>query len=93
MLRTASPRRNRTAPACSDVLPANSGIIAPHTHGVTLVSDEGEFDARRWYRVLAEQRGGLAAIAVSAVGPLAFVALVVPQERHGGNEVIVDGAR
>jgi acetyl-CoA synthetase len=32
------------------------GIIAPLTHGVTLVSDEGEFDARRWYRVLAEQR-------------------------------------
>ncbi|TDD37085.1 acetate--CoA ligase [Saccharopolyspora elongata] len=32
------------------------GIIAPLTHGATVVSDEGEFDARRWYRVLAEQR-------------------------------------
>ncbi|MGH4008328.1 MAG: acetate--CoA ligase [Pseudonocardiaceae bacterium] len=32
------------------------GIIAPLTHGATMVSDEGEFDARRWYRVLAEQR-------------------------------------
>ncbi|MBB5157553.1 acetate--CoA ligase [Saccharopolyspora phatthalungensis] len=32
------------------------GIIAPLTHGTTVVSDEGEFDARRWYRVLAEQR-------------------------------------
>ncbi|EHR50869.1 acyl-CoA synthetase/AMP-acid ligase [Saccharomonospora marina XMU15] len=32
------------------------GIIAPLTHGATLVSDEAEFDARRWYRVLAQQR-------------------------------------
>ncbi|NIJ12405.1 acetyl-CoA synthetase [Saccharomonospora amisosensis] len=32
------------------------GIIAPLTHGATLVSDEGEFEARRWYRVLAQQR-------------------------------------
>ncbi|MFD0487409.1 AMP-binding protein [Saccharopolyspora spinosporotrichia] len=32
------------------------GIVAPLTHGATLVSDEGEFDARRWYRVLSEQR-------------------------------------
>ncbi len=32
------------------------GIIAPLTHGVTVVSDEGEFDARRWYRVLERQR-------------------------------------
>ncbi|WP_037305870.1 acetate--CoA ligase [Amycolatopsis orientalis] len=32
------------------------GVIAPLTHGATLVSDEGEFDARRWYRVLASQR-------------------------------------
>ena len=32
------------------------GIIAPLTHGVTLVCDAGEFDARRWYSILAEQR-------------------------------------
>ena len=32
------------------------GIIAPLTHGLTVVSDEGEFDADRWYRVLATQR-------------------------------------
>ncbi|WP_331972899.1 acetate--CoA ligase [Actinophytocola sp.] len=31
------------------------GIIAPLTHGVTVVCDEGDFDARRWYRVLADQ--------------------------------------
>ena len=32
------------------------GVIAPLTHGVTLLVDEGEFDAGRWYRTLAEQR-------------------------------------
>ncbi|GGS26651.1 acetate--CoA ligase [Streptomyces aureoverticillatus] len=32
------------------------GIIAPLTHGLTVVVDEGDYDARRWYRILAEQR-------------------------------------
>nr|WP_312859933.1 acetate--CoA ligase [Pseudonocardia bannensis] len=32
------------------------GIIAPLVIGATMLSDESEFDARRWYRVLAEQR-------------------------------------
>ncbi len=32
------------------------GIIAPLTHGVTCLVDEGDFDADRWYRILAEQR-------------------------------------
>ena len=32
------------------------GIIAPLTHGATLISYAGEFDARAWYRVLQEQR-------------------------------------
>jgi len=31
------------------------GIIAPLTHGVTLICDAGEFDARRWYSILADQ--------------------------------------
>ncbi|MBU8811366.1 acetate--CoA ligase [Mycolicibacterium goodii] len=29
------------------------GIIAPLLHGVTSIVDEGEFDADRWYRILA----------------------------------------
>ena len=33
------------------------GIIAPLTHGVTSVVDEGEFDAERWYRILADAAG------------------------------------
>ncbi|MFD8395655.1 acetate--CoA ligase [Streptomyces sp. NPDC059680] len=32
------------------------GIVAPLMHGVTVVVDEGDHDARRWYRILAEQR-------------------------------------
>jgi acetyl-CoA synthetase len=31
------------------------GIIAPLTHGATLLSYAGEFDAKAWYRTLAEQ--------------------------------------
>jgi acetyl-CoA synthetase len=32
------------------------GIIAPLLHGVTNVVDEAEFDAERWFRILAEQK-------------------------------------
>jgi acetyl-CoA synthetase len=31
------------------------GIIAPLTHGVTLVCDAGDFSTRRWYRILQHQ--------------------------------------
>jgi acetyl-CoA synthetase len=32
------------------------GIVAPLSHGLTVVVDAGDFDARRWYATLAEQR-------------------------------------
>jgi acetyl-CoA synthetase len=32
------------------------GIIAPLTLGATLITDAAEFEARRWYRLLAEQK-------------------------------------
>ncbi len=32
------------------------GIIAPLTHGATLVVDEAEFDVRRWYAILEQER-------------------------------------
>jgi acetyl-CoA synthetase len=32
------------------------GIIAPLTHGCTAVVDEADFDARRWYGILEQQR-------------------------------------
>jgi acetyl-CoA synthetase len=32
------------------------GVIAPLTHGVTSIVDEGELDAERWYRLIEEER-------------------------------------
>ena len=32
------------------------GVIAPLLHGVTSIVDEGDFDAERWYGILADQR-------------------------------------
>ena len=32
------------------------GIIAPLTHGLTTISDAGDFDAKRWYQMLADQK-------------------------------------
>lgn len=32
------------------------GVIAPLVHGVTSVVDQGDFDAERWYRILADQQ-------------------------------------
>ena len=32
------------------------GIISPLTNGVTLIVDEADFDAERWYRILREQK-------------------------------------
>jgi acetyl-CoA synthetase len=32
------------------------GIIAPLTHGLTMVVDEAEFDADRWYEILERER-------------------------------------
>jgi acetyl-CoA synthetase len=32
------------------------GIIAPLTHGLTSIVDEADFEADRWYRILARQR-------------------------------------
>lgn len=32
------------------------GIISPLANGVTIIVDEAEFDAKRWYRILDEQK-------------------------------------
>jgi acetyl-CoA synthetase len=31
------------------------GIIAPLTHGLTMIVDEADFDAERWYRIIQEE--------------------------------------
>jgi acetyl-CoA synthetase len=32
------------------------GIIAPLTHGLTMIVDEADFDAERWYRIIQDER-------------------------------------
>jgi acetyl-CoA synthetase len=32
------------------------GVVAPLTHGATVVVDEGDFDAERWYRTLQDEK-------------------------------------
>ncbi|MGW8378406.1 acetate--CoA ligase [Streptomyces sp. ODS28] len=54
------------------------GIIAPLTHGVTAVVDEGEFDVRRWYRTLAQER-----VSVWYTAPTAIRMLMRATPREG----------
>ncbi|MBZ4019637.1 acetate--CoA ligase [Streptomyces purpurogeneiscleroticus] len=54
------------------------GIIAPLTHGVTVVVDEGDFDARRWYRILADER-----VTVWYTAPTALRMLMRATPREG----------
>ncbi len=56
--------RARTPGTCSGAPPTRAGspgcrtaIIAPLACGATVVFDDGEFDARRWYRILAGPGG------------------------------------
>lgn len=47
------------------------GIIAPLAHGATAIVDEADFDARRWYRIIAEQRVNVLYTAPTAIRMLA----------------------
>ncbi len=55
------------------------GIVAPLVHGVTSVVDEGEFDADRWYAVLAEERVSVWYTAPTAVRMLMRAAGAAPR--------------
>ncbi|MET9720218.1 acetate--CoA ligase [Streptomyces rochei] len=54
------------------------GIIAPLVHGVTVVVDEGDYNARRWYRILAEQH-----VTVWYTAPTALRMLMRATPRQG----------
>ncbi|MEV7869940.1 acetate--CoA ligase [Streptomyces sp. NPDC088124] len=54
------------------------GVIAPLAHGVTVVVDEGDYDARRWYRILGEQR-----VSVWYTAPTALRMLMRATPRQG----------
>ena len=58
------------------------GIIAPLTHGVTSVLDEAEFDAGRWYSILASERVSVCYTAPAAVRMLMKAGLQAARQRR-----------
>ncbi|MEU7602840.1 acetate--CoA ligase, partial [Streptomyces sp. NPDC041003] len=58
------------------------GIIAPLTHGATVVVDEGDFDVHRWYRILDDQR-----VTVWYTAPTAIRMLMRATPRDGSREL------
>ncbi|MBU3865770.1 acetate--CoA ligase [Streptomyces sp. 4503] len=56
------------------------GIIAPLVHGATVVVDEGDYDTRRWYRILQEQR-----VSVWYTAPTALRMLMRSTPRQGSH--------
>ncbi|MET9885624.1 acetate--CoA ligase [Streptomyces sp. NPDC006430] len=58
------------------------GIIAPLTHGATVVVDEGDFDVHRWYRILDSQR-----VNVWYTAPTAVRMLMRATPREGDREL------
>ena len=58
------------------------GIISPLTNGITMIVDEAEFDAERWYQILREQK-----VTVWYTAPTAIRMLM-----RAGHEIIPKGA-
>ncbi|HSA58871.1 MAG TPA: acetate--CoA ligase [bacterium] len=58
------------------------GIVSPLTNGVTMVVDEGEFDAGRWYRVLEEQAVTVWYTAPTAVRMMMRGGTDLPRQRN-----------
>ncbi|MCX4807587.1 acetate--CoA ligase [Streptomyces sp. NBC_01214] len=58
------------------------GIIAPLTHGATVVLDEGDFDVHRWYRILDDQR-----VTVWYTAPTAIRMLMRATPRDGTRQL------
>jgi acetyl-CoA synthetase len=56
------------------------GIIAPLTHGVTCVVDEGDFEADRWYRIIQDEAVNVWYTAPTAVRMLMKVGAEVAKE-------------
>ena len=57
------------------------GVIAPLTHGVTVVVEDGPFDARRWYRLLVDQQVTVWYTAPTAIRMLMRAGVGVARER------------
>jgi len=56
------------------------GVIAPLTHGVTVLVENGPFDAHRWYRLLAEHRVSVWYTAPTAVRMLMRAGVEIAHE-------------
>ncbi len=56
------------------------GIIGPLTNGVTSIIDEGEFDARRWYRTLQDEKVAVWYTAPTAIRMLMRAGDALPEE-------------
>jgi acetyl-CoA synthetase len=56
------------------------GIFAPLLHGITMVVDEGEFDAERWYGIVETERVSVWYTAPTAVRMLMKVGIEVARE-------------
>lgn len=58
------------------------GIIAPLTNGVTSIIDEADFDAERWYSVLADQNVSVWYTAPTAIRTMMKVGADVARKYH-----------
>ena len=58
------------------------GIIAPLCHGVTMIVDEAEFDAARWYRILEQESVTVWYTAPTAIRLLMKIDPDLRQEYH-----------
>jgi acetyl-CoA synthetase len=56
------------------------GIVAPLVHGVTMVVDEAEFDAERWYRIIEERQVTVWYTAPTAVRMMMRLGADIPKE-------------
>ncbi len=56
------------------------GIVSPLTHGLTMIVDEADFDAERWYRILAEERVTVWYTAPTAIRMLMRVGTAIVSE-------------
>jgi acetyl-CoA synthetase len=58
---------------------ASYGIISPLTNGATLIVDQAEFDAERWYRILQEHKVSVWFTAPTAIRMLIKVGAELPK--------------
>jgi acetyl-CoA synthetase len=58
------------------------GVLSPLSNGVTVIADEAEFDAERWYAILAEQRVSVWYTAPTAIRMMMKAGVELVQEHE-----------